>query len=187
MYFLGMMHLKGMGCKINKEEALKCFSKVIESGNAQRIQEIAVYYYSQSYGIYDPQYAIKLWEYAAAKGHKTACTNLGILLYLGENIPQDYNRAYSLFKQAESVPEALEYLGLCHYWGHGCPKNEKLAKQYFISSLNSGNENARRYLTSGKDLRPYSKWDMKEKGAEVLGGAAAFLLGSFFSAIGSDD
>lgn len=186
-YFLGFMHLKGMGCKKNKEEALKCFSKVIDSGDAQRIQDIALLYISQSDGIYDPQYAVKLWEYAAAKGNKQACANLGILLYSGEYIPQDYNRAYGLFKQAESDPVVQEYLGLCHYWGHGCPKNEKLAKQYFISSLNGGNEEARRYLTSDKELKPYSKWDMKEKGAEILGGAAAFLLGSIFSAIGGDD
>ena len=186
-YYLGLMHLRGMGCKKNKEEALKCFSKVVDSGNADFIQAIALHYHSKSDGIYDPKYAIKLWEYAAAKGNKVACVNLGIVLYSGENIPQDYNRAYKLFKQAESEPVALEYLGLCHYWGHGCPKDEKLAKQYFVSSLNGGNEYARRYLTSDKDLRPYSKWDMKEKGAEIHGGAAAFLMGSIFSAIGGDD
>jgi TPR repeat protein len=113
--------------------------------------------------------------------------DLASLLYLGENVTQDYRRAFELFKKSESDPISQEYLGLCYFFGHGCKKDTNLAKKYFVSAVHNGNDNARVYLTPQMDLKPYAAWDLKEQGARVLGGAAAFFLGSLLSSIGGDE
>ena len=184
-FILGLMNLKGLGCDPNADYAKLCFDKVVESGDAEKINSVACEYNDSSSDIYNPERALQLLELSSKKGCKHACVNLGIALYYGENITQDYDRAFKLFMQAEENPTAQEYLGLCYYKGHGCRKDKNKAKQYFLSAIRNGNDSPKRYFTSDMELKPDSFF--KEKGAEVLGGVAALLVGSFFSAIGYDD
>lgn len=186
-FFLGYMHLKGMGCKKNKEKALQCFDAVVNGNDPQSICNLATVYYEGVEGIHDPHYAIKLLEKADMKGNTNASVLLGVILYEGENIIQDYAKAFELFEKAESNPRAQEYLGLCYCFGHGCKKNETLAKHYFLKSFRNGNKSASKYLTNDLDLKPYSKWDMNEKGAEIIGGAVSFIFGAILSSFGNND
>lgn len=182
---LGWMNLKGLGCDPNTDYAKLCFDKVVERGNADMINSVACQYYDTSSDIYNPDKAIELFELSSKKGSKNASVNLGIALYYGENITQDYNRAFKLFMQAEDDPTAQEFMGLCYYYGHGCRKDANKAKQYFLTAIKNGNDYPKRYFTSDMELKPNSFF--KEKGAEILGGVAALLVGSIFSAIGYED
>lgn len=186
-FFLGLMHLCGMGCKPNRDFAVSCFDRVVNSNNAKFTYFIGLMYYRQYRGLNDKIKAINLFKKSAEGGFQLAIIQLGKMYYFGEDVVQDYNQAFRLFKSIEKDPVAQEYLGHCYYFGHGCQKDTTIAKSYFKKSIDGGNDSARKYLNSDMELKPYSKWELEKDGAEILGGAAAFILGTILSSFGDND
>ena len=81
-------------------------------------------------------------EQLSRAGDADAACRLGRIYYEGALLPQDYDRARSLFECAlESDPdhtEALDYLGYCHYYGRNIPVDDEKALACFQKSAGLG-------------------------------------------------
>lgn len=186
-FFLGTMRLKGMGCKKNKKEAIQLFNQIAEGNQATPICWVGHLYFLGHEGLKDRSYGLKLLNKAAELGSPLAYARLGKIYFLGDHVTQDYDLSFRYLSKAPNESLAQEYLGLCHYFGKGCPKDVEKAKQYFKLAIHNGNENARKYLDSNYELTPTSKWTIKKEGAGVLGSIISAIFGSIISSIGNED
>ncbi|MDE6029049.1 MAG: DnaJ domain-containing protein [Clostridiales bacterium] len=85
---------------------------------------------------------------AAMEGDAEAQCALGIIYYTGEDIDQDYDQAYFLFKEAakQKHADAMYYLGLCYLHGHGTEKNETNGQGFIRQAAKLGSKPAQKEM-----------------------------------------
>jgi TPR repeat protein len=73
---------------------------------------------------------------------------LGKIYYLGEEIHQNYNEAFSYFKKSakQNYAPAQNMLGIMYYNGYGVELNYNEAFTWFYKAANQGNDEAQYYL-----------------------------------------
>lgn len=132
------------------ENAAEYFEKAAEADNIQAVFLYA-YMLAEGNGVdKDVKTAIKLYKKGVAEGHAPSMSNLATLYFMGEDVPQDYNRAYNLYAQASDQELAIAnfMLGRMFANGFGVQKDKTSAKQYFQLALEQGYEGAKVELDS---------------------------------------
>lgn len=86
------------------------------------------------------------WFESASDYDVLSDLSLGFMLYEGEGIPQDYERAFSFFSKGYDVcplnGEVLYYLGICYYNGRGTDVDIIQAGHCFKEAVRLGCEDA---------------------------------------------
>jgi TPR repeat protein len=128
----------------NDAVAMKWFRKAAELGQADAQNVMGYMYFQGKRGLTQDVHEGKRWYQLAAKqGNHDALTNLGEIYYLGEVVPVDYARAYSLFAQAANLndpegqaygnPRAWKYLAWMYTNGQHVKADCKKAVEYFAN------------------------------------------------------
>lgn len=96
MYELGVFYMHGVDMPADNDKALKWLKRAYDNGEEQAFFVIVNVYESTEQ--FD---ALKEWyEISAIKGDKRAAYNLANMYYIGEHIPQNYNKARQWYKIA---------------------------------------------------------------------------------------
>ena len=82
------------------EEAIVCFRKAAEMGNADAQSELGACYYNGEGVEQDYEEAVKWFTLAADQGFAMAQYNLGLCYYWGYGVKHDFNKAVKLFMKA---------------------------------------------------------------------------------------
>ena len=93
--------------------------------------------------------ALKEWKPLAEKGDMYAQSNLGLMYYNGDGVPQDYREAVKWYRLAAEQGDAkAQYnLGLMYENGYGVPQDYKEAVKWYRLAAEQGN--AGRSIQSG--------------------------------------
>ena len=118
MYDLGRMHLTGLGCAADENEAQEWFRKAYHAFMAEESRAESPAYlqyrigklYAMGYGVAQDYASAAAWYTKAVSGGDTAAAYaLGCLLHQGQGAEQDDSRAFLLFRMAaedENKPNA---------------------------------------------------------------------------------
>ena len=70
--------------------------------------------------------------------------NMGVALYRGEGVKQDYEKALWFYKKAaeQGVVFAMVNCGVCYQFGHGCEQDYYKAMEYYRAAADKGNAKA---------------------------------------------
>lgn len=115
---LGFFYQSGLGCKINKDEAKKCYLLAIEKGDNSSATDLGDIFISEG----DYINAIKYYTIAANIGHAYAAFKLGMIYKEGrKGVDSNYSKANHYFLQAadSGFTEAKYQLGQMYYTGCG--------------------------------------------------------------------
>lgn len=125
---------------IPKKEALTWCQKAANQGQSDAQYELC----RESYNKLDYAEAIN-WCNAAAKKYEYAQFMLGTMYEKGNGVPQNYYKAYELYKQSAYSPTAISpsryRLGLLYKEGKGVPHDSVSAYMWFLLSENHEVEN----------------------------------------------
>ncbi|CEG47359.1 Extracellular protein SEL-1 and related proteins [Plasmopara halstedii] len=87
--------------------------------------------------------AVKLLQDAAKMDNKHAKFHLGMMYEYGRGVPQDFQYAAELYRQAgEHVPDASYFLGLLFLQGRGVDQSFKRAREQFLKAVDLGSAQA---------------------------------------------
>ena len=91
--------------------------------------------------------ALQVWQPLAEQGVAKAQSNLGLMYYRGEGVPQDYAIAVRWYRLAaeQDLVEAQYKLGLIHIFGDGGLKNLILAHMWLNIATANGNKDGGTY------------------------------------------
>lgn len=94
------------------EEAIECFRKAAEMGNADAQSELGALYYNGTYVDRDYDEAVKWFTLSADQGYAMAQYNLGLCYYWGFGVEHDFNKAVKLLRKAAAQKDeyAIEFL-----------------------------------------------------------------------------
>ena len=94
------------------EEAIACFRKAAEMGNADAQSELGALYYNGTYVDQDYDEAVKWFILSADQECAKAQYNLGLCYYWGFGVEHDFNKAVKLLRKAAAQKDeyAIEFL-----------------------------------------------------------------------------
>ena len=184
-YNLGIGYYYGDGVPQNYAEAVKCFRKAAEKGNANAQFYLGVCFDNGKGVPQDYSEAVKWYRKAAEQGDADAQCNLGVCYENGDGVPLDYSEAVKWYRKAAEQGNAnAQYnLGVCYANGKGVPQNYSEAAKWYRKAAEQGNANAQNNLgvcyENGNGVRQdYSeavKW--YRKAAEQGNANAQYNLG----------
>lgn len=107
--------------------------------------------YQKGYDYYNKKNcaeAVKWWRKAAEQGYPGAQYNLGVCLYFGEGISQNFSEAVKWYRKAaeQRHPGAQYCLGVCYYYGNGVSEDKAEAVKWYRKAAEQGNADAQYYL-----------------------------------------
>ena len=147
LYFkfdLGVLYEHGMGCEINNELAFECYNECYEmlkeSKNKFYLPVVYFklgYFFSNGFGTNkDINKALEFYKISSDLNNHKACYYLGVLYYLGTEVPRDLNLAFKLFEKSAiisnySFHRAVYKLGFFYEHGIGTPINYNKAVEVY--------------------------------------------------------
>jgi TPR repeat protein len=206
-YKLGLMYHNGTGVERDPGYALQLLTHSANQGQAHAQYELGrIYDEGQGALIQNIASAIKWYEEAAHQGLAEAQLELGHIYSNRWGTVKNIERSiYWYCKAAEqgkdvtnvlsyiNSPESLFVLGNIYYDGHGTPKNDWLAYQYYENASKVGHQGAWRFIQQkarlgypkaqillGKLVFPHNPEqaiDLYKRAAQQNDLEAAFLLG----------
>jgi uncharacterized protein len=144
MLDLGFAYFNGTSLGIVEPDIIKSamwLQRCADVGNTICESTLGQLHVSGDEKIRNIEAGLALLQRASAKEDPTANSALGVMYLHGRNYPQDFDRAYALFKKAidrnPQAEDALFNLGLMYDEGYGRPKDIKKAVTYYsYASLN---------------------------------------------------
>lgn len=126
------------GTVVSKDDskALYWYNKAAEQDSTIGQQSLGTYYIKHG----DTIKAIPCYEIAAEKEDSVAKFYLGKIYYLGTGTPQNYHKAFTLFKSLDDkdFPEIDDYLGNMYQFGRGVDIDKAEAVKYYKKAAASG-------------------------------------------------
>ena len=145
---LGFVYEKGIGVKINYNEAIRWYRKSAEQGNAKAQNNLGSMY-DQGIGVKKnyPE-AVRWYRKSAEQGNAKAQNNLGSMYDQGTGVKQDYTAALNWYlKAAMQGNITSQYnLGLKYQHGDGIGRNYKLAYYWFAKAKIQGHKKADQHI-----------------------------------------
>ena len=143
---LGSLYFNGIGTPRDIVKALSLFKKSAELGNDNAALNLAFIYLTGGKKDADRnQMAIKYFE-AAHKNNNIAKFMLGYAYYRGFVVPQDYEKAFTLIREAaisgSKIDEAQLVLAEIYIKGHGTVQNYQNAISAYNAAVKQGNMEA---------------------------------------------
>lgn len=134
----GKMHLENE----NYTEALTCFQKAAEAGNAEAEYNIANFYADGIGVAEDIEMAAEWLKKAAEKDYPEAQNALAAMYYRGIGLPQDFEKAAKWAKKAASYDiEGSQFiLASLYFAGKGVPQDFDKAAELFLKVENKGGD-----------------------------------------------
>lgn len=126
------------------EEAFQCFlESAIFNGNIDSCNSLGIYYVKGKYVRPDENRAIYWYEKGAENGHYYSASNL-MTIY---RTRKQYDKAWywaekGLQLDGKNKDSILISMGDMARYGYGCPRDTKLAKEYYLKSYELGNSRA---------------------------------------------
>ncbi|MCI9569616.1 MAG: sel1 repeat family protein [Lachnospiraceae bacterium] len=124
-----------------KEEAFQWFRQAAEGGEADAWFYVGLAYEEGKFVPKDCRYAVECYEKGIEGAQNTGCFNrLGALYYKGEEVEQDYEKAFPLLLRAyqDGSTWGVFYLGKCCFYGLGTPRDFVKARE-FLEQVNWNN------------------------------------------------
>lgn len=143
-YGLALIHFYGMGEKRNRNKAYPLFRKAAEAGNVNAKVFMAKFYAMGRFVAKDTAKAEQYLLEAMDAQHPTAAFDLGYMLYMGDNLRQDYRRARKMFEysiERYDDPASKYYLGRTYLYAQGVAKmkqNERDGVKLIREAANDG-------------------------------------------------
>ncbi|KXS16575.1 HCP-like protein [Gonapodya prolifera JEL478] len=145
---LGLCYYNGVTMEKDFQQAVQCFRKAAEQGDA-----CAHYYlggcYLQGYGVEkDVQQAVQWFRKAAEQGLAHAQMWLGCCYYRGEGVMKDVQQAVQWIRKPaeQGLADAQSILGKCYYNGAGVEKDFQQAVQWYRKAAEQGDADAQSNL-----------------------------------------
>ena len=169
----------------NYTEAVKCFRKAAEQGNATAQFNLG-YCYEKGQGVAkDETEAVKWYREAAEQGFALAQCYLGYCYEKGQGVAKDYTEAVKWYRKAaeQGNAAAQNNLGYCYKKGQGVAKDYTEAVKWYRKAAEQGNAAAQNNLGYcykkgqgvAKDYTEAVKW--YRKAAEQGDSDAQCILG----------
>ena len=108
-YMLALLYDRGEGVDQNKEKALYWGLLSAAQGDINASYAVAVWLERGYNGQAEPYQALKLYEYAASKGHRNAIISLISIYSGGTDIPKDVRKADYWKKQLDKTKDRTTY------------------------------------------------------------------------------
>ena len=140
LLMLGRCYLNGDGVRKDTGEAVKCFRKAAEQGNAEA-QRLLGECYAKGDGVEkNMEEAVRWYRKAAEQGHAAAQFKLGDCYFFGEGVVQDKQEAVKWWrKTAEQGDAAAQYnLGICYINGDGVVQDKQEAVKWWRKAAEQG-------------------------------------------------
>ena len=179
LYNLGMCYLRGYGCAVDEDLALKCFRAGAEAGHPEAINNLGGFFR-------DGVVVQKNLETAARWFARSAELGNALALARGEGVDKDEEKAVALLKKASERgnAEAMDAYGMSYLEGRGVPKDEAEAVKWFRASAARGFAPAMDNLSvcyeRGLGVKQNSKegtvWKVRAMAARGDRNAAAWLM-----------
>jgi TPR repeat protein len=159
-FHLGVMYDKGQGILQDYDEAFKwcqLAEKQAHSSTKPKIYNLAKFKVPA---------ALKILTNNAKNGVANAQTILGEMYEKGQGVPQDFKKAFNLYRLAteQTYNKAQFKTGDMYYKGQGIQKDYVLADKWFIVSSFQENQEAKKYIDKVEKLMSPKQ---KEKALEM--------------------
>ncbi len=147
-YELASLFLEGESVQIDRHQAIEYLRHAAVSGLTEAQLKLAKVLIEFALPQYD-----KVAYYWISKASETenedALYMLGNCYLEGIGVAVDYAKAYAIFDMLSEQDHHLAQLklGQMFYYGKGTPKNDNIAKHYFLQSAQGGNEEARNWIS----------------------------------------
>jgi TPR repeat protein len=84
--------------------------------------------------------ALRIWRPLAEQGNADAQSNLGVMYFEGQGVPQDHAEAIKWFRlaAAQGLDDAQDYLGIMYTQGKGVPQDHAAAVGWFRQAAAQG-------------------------------------------------
>lgn len=141
---LALMSFYGMGEKRNQNKAYPLFQRAAEAGNINAKVFMAKFYAMGRWVAKDTAKAEQYLQEAIDAQHPTAAFDWGYMLYMGDNLPQDYRLARKKFEysiERYDDPASKYYLGRTYLYAQGVAKmkqNERDGVQLIRDAASEG-------------------------------------------------
>ena len=147
MYMLGWCYMQGnCGVPVDAAVAVEWLRKAGAAGHAWALADYGTAL-ANGVGVpLDEKKSFAVFQEALARnGGAAAHAGLGMAYFTASGTAQDYAKALSHFRQAETDPKALGMLGLIHEYGFGVPVDDALASSYLKRAAALGDARAKAY------------------------------------------
>ena len=143
--YLGAIYSGVYGGEKNLDLAIKWYKKSADDGNIHAFYELGKLYLDEE-SIQNSQEAAKWFKKGQKVGQLDAATALADLYRKGNGVEKDYEKAFSLYKEAaedEYGPVRAQYhLAVMYEKGRGTEKNLDLAKEWYKKAADRGSKKA---------------------------------------------
>jgi|688.fasta_scaffold198316_1 TPR repeat protein len=143
-YYLGNMYYTGDGVPKDYNKAVLWLEKSVDSFDEfdKAPFVLSEIYLSDDYKHKNIHKALKWLHKAAELGNAEAQFKLGVMYDLGENITQDFSKAFEWYKKSATLieSEGTTYnIAKMYYFGRGVPKDPTIAATWYLKSAMLGN------------------------------------------------
>ena len=143
-YYLGNMYYTGDGVPKDYNKAVLWLEKSVNSFDEfdKAPFVLSEIYLSDEYKHKDIKKALKWLHKAAELGNAEAQFKLGVMYDIGENITQDFSKAFEWYKKSATLIEsegATYNIAKMYYFGRGVPKDSTIAATWYLKSAMLGN------------------------------------------------
>ena len=147
-YYLGYIHLNGLGVVKDSEVAAKWFRRAAEQGDPMSQFMLSICYDWGDGVVKNLREAVKWCRKAAEKGYYRAQFCLGCYYYDGKGVVRDLVEAARWFRKAaeQGDSNAQYWLGCCYANGEGVTKNESEAVKWYRKAAEQGDAKAQNNL-----------------------------------------
>lgn len=143
-YYLGNMYYTGDGVPKDYNKAVLWLEKSVDSFDEfdKAPFVLSEIYLSDDYKHKNIHKALKWLHKAAELGNAEAQFKLGVMYDLGENITQDFSKAFEWYKKSATLIESAGTtynIARMYYFGRGVPKDPTIAATWYLKSAMLGN------------------------------------------------
>ncbi|MCX6874439.1 MAG: tetratricopeptide repeat protein [Verrucomicrobia bacterium] len=145
---LGAAHCYGFGMPENQGDAVKCWRKAADLGDANAMFRLGLAYAMGNGVPVDEKSALQWYCRAAALGETGAMVYIGKCYCGGIGVAKDAAAAVEWYRKAadQGSSDAMYFLGCCYVDGSGVPKGEPDGVKWLLKAADAGFTPAMRTL-----------------------------------------
>ena len=164
------------------EQALRCFLRAAEMGNAKAQNLTGLFYHDGIGGEQNYALALEWYQKAAEQNEPYALGNMAVMYHMGQGVTQDFAKACQLYEKAITLGNTNDTiqnnLAVLYMDGKGTEKDYQKAQNLLEKAIAQGNEKASENYQVLEKLKAVPTWkELRASSASTIGMLLSLGLG----------